>query len=421
MSIAILVALLLLLILVRVPVGIALLVPSLLYLALDPNAELSIAVQQLTGGANSFALLAIPMFILLGNLATAAGITNRIFDFASSSLRKVRGSLGYVNVATSVGFSLVSGAAISDAAAMAKIQVPEMVKRGYDPRFTLGLTASSSLIAPMVPPSIPAVIYAITAGVSISALFIAGIIPAIILTVLLVVYVAWATRKMKSGEDFDATDFREPVWKLFLKVIPTFGAPVLILGGILLGWFTPTEASAAGVFYMLLLGIMYRSMTLGNLISALRSATSTTASIMFIVVGAALFGWILARERVPQELGDTVLSITENPLVFLLLLNLVLLVVGAILEPTAAILIMVPVLSPMALEFGIDPVHMGVVVIFNLMIGLLTPPVGLVLFVINGVTGYSVTEVIKGTMPFYGLLLISLAAITFGPFVIGSY
>lgn len=419
MSIWLLILLAVVLILARVPVAFSLIIPSLLYIAFDSGADLSIAVQQLMNGANSFALLAVPMFILLGNLANASGLTDKMFDFASTALRNVRGGLGYVNVTTSMGFSLVSGAAISDAAAMGKILVPQMVRRGYDKHFTLGLTASSSLIAPMVPPSIPAVIYSVTAGISVSAMFIAGVIPAAILACLLLGYVYIATRKMGlDGRDAGERIGFRGIAVLFLKVLPAFGAPVIVLGGILTGFFTPTEASAAGVVYMILLGLVFRSLKWPGFKDAIRNATVTSASIMFIVAGAGLFGWMLARERVPQMLAESVLSLTESPALFLLLLNILLLVVGAILEPTAAILIMVPVLAPMASMYGLDPVHMGVVTVFNLMIGLLTPPVGMVLFVLNGVTGYSVKDVIRGIVPFYAIMIIVLFCISYIPLLL---
>lgn len=414
-----LVVVLLILLFLRVPVGISLLVPALLYLWLDPTANLNIAVQQMTSGANSFALLAIPMFILLGNLSNAGSLTDRLFDFAQAALGRVRGGLGYVNVMTSFGFSWISGAAISDAATMGKLQVPQMIKRGYPVGFTLGLTGASSLIAPMIPPSIPAVVYAVTAGVSVSALFVAGIIPAIALTVLLCIYV-WIVGR-RYGRSDEPTDLSAPrvSWLTHLvRVLPTFGAPVLVLGGILGGIFTPTEASAAGVAYMFLLGLIYRSLTWERLKEALVSSAHTTASILFIVVAAALFGWVLARERVPHELAASLQGVTDNPFVFITLLVALLLVIGMFIEPTAAILIMVPVLAPMAAAFGIDPVHMGVVIIFTLMIGLLTPPVGLVLFVLSSVTGYPVATVVRGTLPFYAVMFVVLVLVTYVPLLV---
>lgn len=418
MSAMMLVLLLIALILVRAPVAIALLIPSLLYLTLDETVHLDIAIQQLMSGANSFPLLAVPMFILLGNLANAGGITDRIFDFATATLGRMRGGLGYVNVATSFGFSWISGAAISDAATMGKVVVPQMIKRGYAPGFTLGLTGVSSLIAPMIPPSIPAVVYAVTAGLSVSALFVAGIIPAVVLTVLLLIYVFIVSRRTGAGGGDMEAALGHSRTKLLLRVLPVFGAPVVVLGGILGGVFTPTEASAAGALYVLVLGFAYRTFTLRKLRDALVGTVSTTGSLMLIVVAAALFGWILARERVPQNLADGALSLTENPFVFMFLLLLLLLVVGAILEPVAAILIMVPVLAPLAPLFGIEPVHMGVVVIFTLMIGLLTPPVGLVLFVLSGVTGYSVGKVLRGTLPFYAVMVAVLLLLAFVPLLI---
>lgn len=418
MSAVLMILVLVLLIAVRVPVGVALMVPSLLYLMFDSTAQLDIAAQQLVGGADNFALLAVPMFILLGNLANASGVTDRIFDFATGLLGRTKGGLGYVNVVTSFGFSWVSGAAISDAATMGKIQVPQMVKRGYSPDFTLGLTGASSLIAPMIPPSIPAVIYSVTAGVSVTALFFAGIIPAVLFAVLLLIYVFFAARRSAGACGQTDEGPEASLWKLSLNVLPVLGAPVVVLGGILGGIFTPTEASAAGVFYILIIGLLFRSFTLVKLRDALVSTTSTAASIMFIVVGAALFGWVLAREQVPQNLADAVLSLTENPYVFMALLVVILLAVGAVLEPTAAILIMVPVLSPMAPAFGIEPVHMGVVVVLTLMIGLVTPPVGLVLFVLSSVTGYGVGQVMRGVAPFYTIMLVVLCATAFLPLLV---
>lgn len=415
MSATTLVLLLLLLVLLRVPVAVALLVPSLLYLWFDDTVQLDIGLQQLMSGANSFPLLALPMFILLGNLGNASGITDRIFDFAVATVGRMRGGLGYVNVATSFGFSWISGAAISDAATMGRVVVPQMVKRGYSSNFTLGLTSVSSLIAPMIPPSIPAVVYAVTAGLSVSALFVAGIIPAVLLTILLFIYVFVASRKNSSGDLSASETPQSSISILFLRVLPVMGAPVVVLGGILGGIFTPTEASAVGALYVLVLGLVYRSFTRQNLKETLISTASTTGSLMFIVVAAALFGWILAREQVPQKLADSALSLTENPYIFMLLLLGLLLIVGAILEPVAAILILVPVLSPLAPIFGITPVHMGVVVIFALMIGLLTPPVGLVLFVLSSVTGYSVGKVLRGSLPFYALMLAVLLLLAYVP------
>lgn len=404
---------LLVLLALRVPVAIALLAPSLLYVTLEPTANFPIALQQITSGVNDFALLAVPLFIVLGNLANESGISDRLYNAGVAFLGHIRGSLGYVNIATSFGFSWMSGAAIADAAAMGKVQVPAMIKRGYSPGFSLGITAASSLIAPMIPPSIPAIIYAVTAGVSVGALFMAGLVPALILIACLCVMVWFLTRKKE--------ELRMPRtgWagrgKAALGALPAMGAGVIILGGILSGVFTPTEASGIGVLYVFILALCYKALTPKKIYRMLLSSVETAGSVLLIVGAAALFGWVLAREQAPQIAADFILGFTDSPLVFLLLVNLLLLVVGCVLEPTAAILILVPVLGPVAAAFGIDPVQFGVVVIFNLVIGLITPPVGLVLFVLSSVTGASVQTVIKGVIPFFIPMVVTLILITLVP------
>lgn len=414
MALLLMVATLLVLLALRVPAAIALLVPSLVYVFLQPTVGWGTAAQQTMSGVNTFPLLAVPLFILMGNIANVSGISDRLFDAATAIFGRLRGSLGYVNVATSFGFAWMSGAAISDAAAMGRVQVPAMTKRGYPEGFTLGLTAASSLIAPVLPPSIPAIIYAVTAGISVGALFVAGIVPALVLVLALCVAVFFKLRKRDDLRMEKVTGWQR--WKPVLTALPSFGTAVIVLGGILGGVFTPTEAAGIAVLYMLLLALCYRTIKWGGLKRALTNSVETGGSVLLIVCAAALFGWVLSREQAPQAVADLVFQITTNPIVFLLLLNVVLLIVGAVLEPTAAILILVPVLSPVATMFGLDPLHVAVVVIFNLMLGLLTPPVGLVLFVLSSVTNFSVTKVIRGVAPFYGVLLVVLALLTFFPF-----
>lgn len=413
MTLLLMLAGLLLLLALRVPVSFALLVPSLLYVLSDSALSMGIAVQQTVSGVNSFALLAVPMFILLGNLANVSGVTDRLYDAAVAAIGHVRGSLGYVNVATSFGFSWMSGAAIADAAAMGRVQVPAMVQRGYRPEFALGVTGASSLIAPMIPPSIPAIIYAVTAGVSVGALFLAGVVPALVLVAALCVTVWLLTRRQ------DELRLEKATWgergRTIVLALPAAGSAVVILGGILAGVFTPTEASGIGVVYILLLALASRRLTWRTMYRTLLTSVETSGSVLLIVGAAALYGWVLAREQAPQAAAELILQLTNQPIVFLILVNLLLLVVGCLLEPTAAILILVPVLAPVAETFGIDPVHLGIMVVFNLLIGLITPPVGLVLFVLSSVTRAPVPVVIKGIVPFYGPMLLTLVAITFLP------
>lgn len=413
MTLTLMLAALLGLLALRVPVAIALLVPALAYVVLDPSATLGIAVQQTTSGVNNFAILAVPLFILLGNVANVSGVSDRLYTAAVAYLGHIRGSLGYVNIATSFGFSWMSGAAIADAAAMGKIQVPAMKKHGYSEEFGVGITGASSLIAPMIPPSIPAIIYAVTAGVSVGALFMAGIVPALILIGCLCFMVWWLTRKQHH------LVMPRSTWgqrgKSLLGALPAFGAGVVILGGILSGIFTPTEASGIGVLYIFVLALLYKSLTWRKTYRILLGSVETAGSVLLIVAAASLFGWVLAREQAPQLAADFILGFTDHPIVFLILVNLLLLVIGCVLEPTAAILILVPVLGPVAETFGLSPIHFGVVVIFNLLIGLLTPPVGLVLFVLSSVTKVPVPKVIKGVMPFFIPMLATLVIITFVP------
>ncbi|MFF0990578.1 TRAP transporter large permease [Kocuria sp. CPCC 205315] len=404
---------LLLLLALRVPVSFALLIPSLVYVLTDRNLTIGTAFQQTVSGVDSFAILAVPMFILLGNLANVSGVTDKLYDFAVAAIGHLRGSLGYVNVATSFGFSWMSGAAIADAAAMGRVQVPAMVQRGYKPEFALGVTGASSLIAPMIPPSIPAIIYAVTAGVSVGALFMAGVVPALVLVAALCLTVWFLTRKQE--------ELRLPrsTWKTrgrtAVAALPAAGSAIVILGGILSGVFTPTEASGIGVIYILVLALAYKTLTWRKMYRTLLTSVETTGSVLLIVAAAALFGWVLAREQAPQVAANLILELTNQPIVFLILVNVLLLVVGAVLEPTAAILILVPVLAPVAETFGIDPIHLGIMVIFNLLIGLITPPVGLVLFVLSSVTRIPVPTVIKGILPFFVPMVVTLLIITFLP------
>lgn len=403
------------LILLRVPVAFALLVPPMIYLGTDPTISFTAAFQRMTAGVNSFPLLAVPLFIMTGNAANASGITDRLFTLAERLLGHVRGSLGYVNVLVSLVFSWMSGAAIADAAGLGKVAVPEMRRRGWDARFAVGVTGASSLIGPIMPPSIPAIIYAVTAGVSIGALFVASVVPALLMVLALSLMVFLHARH-KPDLRLPRASLRQVRGAAWSALLP-LGTPVIVLGGILGGVFTPTEAAGLAVLYVLVLGVVYRQLTWRALRGIVISTAETTGAILLIVASASLFGWVLARERIPQMVADGILSVTTNPLVFLVLVNLLLLLIGTMLEPTAAILIMVPVLLPVIDVFGIDPLHFGVFMILNLVIGLLTPPIGLVLYVLSSVTGMSFPEVARGALPFLAPLGVVLLVVTFIPAV----
>lgn len=413
MILGVLVIAMLVLLFLRVPVAISMLLPCLVYVAWSPDITLGVALQQTVGSVDSFPLLAVPLFIMTGYLSNAGGLADRLFRMLLTLFKKVPGNLGFVNVFSSLMFSWMSGAAIADAAGLGSVLVPAMKKRGYDEKFALGLTGASSLIGPIMPPSIPAIVYAVSAGVSVGGLFFAGVLPALVLTSILCIFVYRDARKNPLREEANAQDI--PVFKAITSALPVLLTPVIILGGILGGIFTPTEAAAAAVMWVLILSVLYRSLSFRGFRGVLNKTATTTGSIMLIVAAAGLFGWVIAREQGPQAVTEAMLQFTDNPIVFLLLINVVLLITGMILEPVAGLLITVPVLLPAALEFGIDPLHLGIVMILNLVLGLLTPPVGLVLYVLSSVTGSSVQTVTRGTVPFLIPLLITLLLITFIP------
>ena len=413
MILGVLIIAMLVLLFLRVPVAISLLLPCLVYVAWSPDITLGVALQQTVGSVDSFPLLAVPLFIMTGYLSNAGGLADRLFRMLLTLFKKIPGNLGFENVFSSLMFSWMSGAAIADAAGLGSVLVPAMKKRGYDEKFALGLTGASSLIGPIMPPSIPAIVYAVSAGVSVGSLFFAGVLPALVLTSILCIFVYRDARKNPLREEAIVQDI--PVSKAIKSAFPVLLTPVIILGGILGGIFTPTEAAAAAVMWILLLSIFYQSLSLKAFRGVLVKTATTTGSIMLIVAAAGLFGWVIAREQGPQAVTEAMLQFTDNPIVFLLLINVVLLITGMILEPVAGLLITVPVLLPAAIEFGIDPLHLGIVMILNLVLGLLTPPVGLVLYVLSSVTGSSVQTVTRGTVPFLIPLLITLLLITFSP------
>ncbi|MCZ2839599.1 TRAP transporter large permease [Modestobacter sp. VKM Ac-2985] len=393
---------------IRVPVAFAFLGPSLAYMLLT-GQSLGLSLRLIVNATASFPLLAVPLFILLGVIANRGGIADRLFDFALALLGRVRGGLGYVSVGVSLGFSWMSGSAVADAAALGKIQIPAMVRNGYPLRFGLGVTGAASLIAPVMPPSIPAVIFAGLAAVSTGGLFAASVVPALLMAFGLCVVVFFLVRKQP---DIIRTDFSmRQLVVTGRRVIGPILAPVIILGGILGGFFTPTEAAAVGVAYMLLLCLAYRSLKVRELPKVLTETVTTTGAIMLIVSSASLLGYILARERVPQLLAENVFGFTENATVFLLMTAILMLVLGTVVDPTAVLVLVVPILLPISATFGVDPIVLGVLMIVALMIGLLTPPVGTVLYVLSSVAETKVSEVFRGCLPFIVPLVVILGLI----------
>jgi len=400
-----------LLLALRVPVPFAFLGPSLVYMAME-GQSLGMALRTVTNAASSFPLLAVPLFIFLGALANHAGIADRLFRFAQAGLANIRGNLGYVTIGTSVGFAWMSGSAVADAAALGKVQIPAMIRAGYGRRFATGISATSALIAPVMPPSIPAVIYAGLAAVSTGALFAASVIPALLMALGLCIVVWVLVKRMpnvKKGR-FDRAELVASTKGVLLPLI----APIIILGGILGGFFTPTEAAAVGVVYIILVGLLQRSLSMKSFIKALTETVTTTASIMIIVASASLLGYILAKERLPQMLTELVFAISDSPTVFLILVAVLMLILGTVIDATAILVLTVPIILPIGNTIGVDPIVLGVLMILSLMIGLLTPPVGTVLFVTAAVSKTRIGEVFRGSLPFIiPLLVICVLIIAF--------
>lgn len=400
------------LLVLRVPVAFAFLGPSLAYMLWEGQSS-GMSLRQVINASQSFPLLAVPLFVFLGSLANHAGLADRLFRFAMAALAKVRGNLGYVSVGSSVGFSWMSGSAVADAAALGKVQIPAMLRNGYSRRFATGVSASSSLIAPVMPPSIPAVIYAGLAAASTGALFAASVVPALLMAVGLCIVVWLLVRRqpnVKAGR-FDPAELLSSIKGVLLPAV----TPVIILGGILAGLFTPTEAAAVAVIWVLLIALVQRSLSWRGFFTAMRETVVTTGGIMLIVASAALLGHILAMERLPQMMTEVLLGFTENPTVFLLLVALLMLILGTVIDSTAILVLVVPILLPIGIQYEVDPIILGLVLILSLMIGLLTPPVGTVLFVTAAVSNSRVGEVFKGALPFMTPIVTVLLLVIFFP------
>ncbi|GAA0486282.1 hypothetical protein GCM10008986_09570 [Salinibacillus aidingensis] len=413
MMAAILFVTFILLIFLSVPIAFSLGLSSLVYI-LIADIPLNIIPQKMFGGINSFTLLCIPGFILAGNLMNAGGITERIIDFAKKLVGHIRGGLGLSNVGASMGFAGITGTALADTASIGSVMIPAMKKEGYDAPFSVAVTSSSSTIGPIIPPSLPMIILGTLATVSIGDLFLAGTIPGILLGLCLMAatYVISKKRKYPKGERQTFSVITKSFFGAFWALMMT----VIILFGILSGYFTPTEASIVAVVYALIVGIfVYRDLKLHMLPKILLDSMVSTAGIMVLVGMANLFGWILVSEQIPQLVADSILAISENPIIVILLLNVLLLFVGTFMETIAALVILFPVLLPVATQIGMDPVQFGVMMVLNLMIGLSTPPVGVCLFVASSIGKVSIGQASKALLPFLAVSLLVLLAVSFIP------
>lgn len=413
MSIILMILLLFVLMVIGVPVAVALALSSLAFV-LAKGMPPMIVLANMVNGINSFPLIAVPFFILAGNLMNTAGITTRIFDFARASVGWMHGGLGHVNVGASVIFAGMSGAAVADAGGLGNIEIKAMRDAGYDTDFAVGITAASSTIGPIIPPSLPLVIYGVIANTSIGQLFTAGLVPGLLMAVALMIMVACYSRIR--GYPRDARFSLARFGRTLLHALMPLMTPVIIIGGIMGGLFTPTEAAIAAVAYSMLLGVVvYRSLGWRAILRISMDTVETTAAIMLIVAASAIFAWILTANQVALHFSNALLGITENKTALLLLITLIVLVIGCFMETIAAITILTPVLLPVAVTLGLDPVHFGIIIILNLMIGLLTPPVGMVLYVLSKVADVPFERCVTATAPFLVPLVVVLLLLTFIP------
>ena len=401
---------------IGLPIAFAMGLATILAIAWHGTLPFSLFAQRALIGADSYSLLAIPFFILAGNLMNVGGITERIITFANACVGRFTGGLGLTTVMSCMVFSGVSGSAVADASALGKVLIPGMKRQGYDSGFAASVTAAASVMGPIIPPSIPLVIYGLSVGkgVSVAALFLGGVVPGLMLALGLSI-VVYLIAKKRNYPKHEAVPFRQLVsaagqagWALFM--------PVLILVGITGGVVTVTESAAIAVLYAAFVGmVIHRELTFRNIGPIFVQTALDTAVVMIIIAFASGFGWLMAVSGLPRQVAGIITSISDNPLIILLMINGLLLVVGLFMEAIAAMIILIPVLIPIVEAAGIDLVHFGLVMVFNLMLGLLTPPVGILLYICGNFANVRIEAVVREVLPFLGVGIIILALITFFP------
>ena len=417
LAVAVLLVSFLLLLALNVPISISIGVSTLLtmLITIDPVPALITMAQRMASGIDSFALLAIPFFILSGLLMGSGGIARRIINFARVLVGMLPGGLAFVNIISCTLFGSISGSAVAATSAIGGFMIPSMNKEGYDKNFNTAVTVASSTTGLLIPPSNILIVFSLASGgVSIAALFIAGYLPGLILALgLMVVCGIWA--KVKGYPVGKATPLPEAL-RIALDAIPSLFLVVLVIGGIISGIFTATEASAIAVLYSLLLSVLiYREVKVSQLPAIFVKAVETTAIVMFLIAASSAMSWILSYENIPQTISQALITISDNPLLILLTINLILLAVGAFMDMTPAVLIFTPIFLPVVTELGMSPLQFGIVMILNLCIGLCTPPVGSVLFVGASIAKTSITSLIRPLLPMYAMMFLVLILVTYVP------
>lgn len=400
-------------ILIEMPVAFALSLGAIGYLLLADTVPLTVVVQRMAPGLDSFPLLAIPLFILAGNLMNAGGLAVRIFDFATALFGHVRGSLAHVNIAASIIFAGMSGVAQADAAGLGTVEINAMRKRGFDPAFSAAVTAASAIIGPIIPPSVIMVIYAVIAQVSVADLFLAGILPGLMIGGFLMAQVYWLAVTGRVVAPVRPRASLPDVRRAFWRALPALVAPVILVAGLLSGAATPTELGAVTVIYAAAIGFLLRELTIREAIRSVAEAGLTSGVLVFIISCAVPFGWVVSVNNAPADLAAFMLSLSDNRYVILFLINLLLLVAGLVMETTAILLIAVPALLPLALALDLDLVQFGVIMVLNLLIGATTPPFGVILFIMMDIAKISFSQMVRAMLPFYIPLVGALLVITF--------
>ncbi|MDD7202333.1 MAG: TRAP transporter large permease [Sphaerochaetaceae bacterium] len=373
------------------------------------------AIQRIAMAANSFTLIAAPFFIIMGNLMNSSGVTKRMFNFANVLVGHLPGGLGHANVVASVLFAGMSGTAVADAGGLGNVEIQAMRDKGFDDDFSCAITAASSVIGPIIPPSLPMVIIAVAAEASVGRLFIGGILPGLTMAVSLMLMVAYYAKKRNYPRNPKPT--LSEVGVAFREAFLALMSPVILVAGIFSGIFTPTEAAVVAAAYSLILGVfVYHEIKLKDLPKVILSTIETNGVVLALVMTASLFGWVLTVSQVPQKMSEFLVSFTSSRMLVLLIVNIFLLVVGMFMEATAAILILTPILIPVMASYGVDVTQGCLIMILNLMIGVVTPPVGVVLYIISNIAKVKFERVVKATLPFFIPLGVTLALVTFVPF-----
>jgi len=400
--------------LMGVPIAVSMGISSAVVILLN-DLPLSVLAQRSINALDSTPLLAVPLFILAANILNASGVTQHIFELIRLFVGRIRGGIAQVTVLVNLIFSGISGAALADIGALGNMQIKMMRAQGYKDEFAAGVTMAAATIGPIFPPSIPIIIFAAATQISAVKLLLAGIIPALLITVMLVAQIAIMARIYRLPSDTTRPSLGL-IGRKFLISLPALLAPVLLIGGLVSGYFGPTEVAGVTVIYAILIGkLFYRQLTWAGLVASARETVEATASVLFIVSTAALFAWVLTIDRVPVVVSHFLLGVSDNPIVLLLIVNVLLLVAGMVLESIAAILIIAPIVTPALSNAGVDPIQLGIVFVLNLMIGLLTPPVGMSLYMVSIIANMPLAKVIRGVLPFLISLLLSLLLVTLVP------